>query len=152
MAIFTLAHPVDGLLQPVGPMMTGGRSYNWLKDELAYSECEKALAAGKSPYELINEVISKSPAGAKGLLFMPYLLGERSPWWNPQVKGGILGLTLEHTRADIFRSILEGITANLALILDVFSSNLPTESVRVIGAELRVSSGARYSPTPSDCR
>ena len=133
MAIFTLAHPVEGLLQPVGPMMTGGRSYNWLKDELAHIECQQALEAGKSPYELINEVIAKSPAGAKGLLFMPYLLGERSPWWNPQVKGGILGLTLEHTRADIFRSILEGITANLALILDVFNNNLPTESIRVIG-------------------
>ncbi len=133
MALFTLAHPVEGLLQPVGPMMTGGRSYNWLKDELAHIECHNASAANTSPYELINEVIAKSPAGAKGLLFMPYLLGERSPWWNPLVKGGILGLTLEHKRADIFRSILEGITANLAIILDVFAANLNIQSVRAIG-------------------
>ncbi len=133
MAIFTLAHPVEGLLQPCGPMMTGGRSYNWLKDELAHIESEKGSKQNISPYELINEVIASSPPGAKGLLFMPYLLGERSPWWNPKAKGGILGLTLEHHREDIFRSIIEGISANLGLIMDVFTNNLNVKSVRAIG-------------------
>ena len=133
MAIFTLAHPVEGLLQPCGPMMTGGRSYNWLKDELAHIESENGSKQNISPYELINEVIASSPPGAKGLLFMPYLLGERSPWWNPKAKGGILGLTLEHHREDIFRSIIEGISANLGLIMDVFTNNLNVKSVRAIG-------------------
>ncbi len=133
MAIFTLAHPIEGLLQPTGPMMTGGRSFNWLKDELAHAETIEAAKNSSSPYELINRLIETSPPGARGLLFMPYLLGERSPWWNSMSKGGILGLSLEHTRADIFRAIIEGISANLGLILEVFANNQSFDRVRAIG-------------------
>ena len=133
MQTFTFAHPVKGYLQPCGAMLTGGSSYNWLKEVLACKETEEALKNDTSPYEIINKVIEKSPAGADGLLFLPYLLGERSPRWNPNAKGSFIGLKLKHNRADIFRSVLEGITMNLALILDVYKNNLEINSIRVMG-------------------
>ena len=61
-------------------------------------------------------------AGANGLLFLPYLLGERSPRWNPKARGAFIGLTMQHTRADMIRATLEGITLNLRVILEAFQS------------------------------
>lgn len=58
-----------------------------------------------------------SPPGSNGLLFMPYLRGERSPWWNSCAKGGFVGLTAGHTQADFCRSIVEGVSFQLAIIL-----------------------------------
>lgn len=133
MLTFTWAHPVEGYLQPCGTMQTAGSSYSWLKDNIALLEKEQAASSGASSYELINAVIADSPVGANGLLFLPYLLGERSPRWNPDAKGSFIGLSLEHTRADVFRSVLEGVTLNLGIILDVFKAAQPIEAIRVIG-------------------
>ena len=60
------------------------------------------------------------PAWAKGLLFLPYLLGERSPRWNEKAKGSFVGLTLEHGTGDMLRAVMEGVAMNLSLILEVY--------------------------------
>lgn len=59
----------------------------------------------------------ESPAGAKGLVFLPYLLGERSPRWNPDTSGSFLGIKMEHEKCDYVRAVLEGVAMNLDLIL-----------------------------------
>ena len=75
-----------------------------------------------------------SKAGANGLIFLPYLLGERAPHWNPDAKGAFLGIRMESTREDMIRSVLEGITMNLAIIIDVYRQyGYPISSVNVIG-------------------
>ena len=67
-------------------------------------------------------------------MFFPYLLGERSPRWNPDARGVYFGLTMGHTRADIIRATLEGITLNLKVILDAFTQQgAQIEAMRVIG-------------------
>ena len=73
---------------------------------------EQALAAqsGRSVFELIDEQIRKSPVGSNKLLFLPYLMGERSPRWNVNAKGAFIGLTVGHTHGDMLRSVMEGIT------------------------------------------
>lgn len=130
---FTWAHPVPGYVQPCGTMQTAGSSYSWLKEQLGDWETFEAKRLGLSPYRLLDEQVESSPVGANGILFLPYLLGERSPRWNPDAKGAFLGLTLDRTKADVFRAVLEGITVNLGLILDVMRSQVPIVEMRVLG-------------------
>jgi xylulokinase len=86
----------------------------------------------------MNLQAEKSPPGANSLLFFPYLLGERSPRWNPSARAVYFGLTMQHTRADIIRATLEGITLNLRVILEAFEEQGATvEAMRVIGGGAR---------------
>ena len=86
----------------------------------------------------MNLQAESSPPGANGLLFLPYLLGERSPRWNPKARGGFIGLTMKHNRADMIRAGLEGITLNLRVILEVFQEQgAQVEAMRVIGGGAR---------------
>ncbi|MBS3967078.1 MAG: xylulokinase, partial [Truepera sp.] len=87
-----------------------------------------------SAYELLNALAATSPPGAQGLLYLPYLLGERSPRWNPSARGCFIGLTVRHTRADLFRAVLEGVTMNLRVILKALTrQGIEIASMRVIG-------------------
>jgi xylulokinase len=81
----------------------------------------------------MNAQIATSPPGANGLVFLPYLLGERTPRWNPDAKGALIGLTLAHSRADVLRAVMEGITLNLSIILDIFRSQIQISELTVIG-------------------
>ena len=112
------AHAVPGLVMPLSTMQAAGGSFSWVKNHICLSETEQAKAAGKSPYSLINDEIASAPAGSNGLLFLPYLMGERSPRWNTEAKGCFIGLKMTNTRADMLRSVIEGIGFNLRVILD----------------------------------
>ena len=133
MRTFNWVHIVPGYVSPCGTMQCAGGSYNWLKNEICKSETLQAEQQGVSPYELINTEIESSPVGAKGLIFLPYLVGERSPHWNPNAKGAFIGLKMEHKREDILRSVLEGVTLNLNVILSEFKQNAHIEKMIVIG-------------------
>ena len=133
MRTFVWAHAVPGYVHPCGTMQTAGSAYAWLKNEICTSEKASAAERGTSPYELIDEQIATSPPGANGLVFLPYLLGERTPRWNPDAKGALIGLTLAHTRADVLRAVMEGVTLNLSIILDIFRARTPVSEITVIG-------------------
>ncbi len=133
MRTFVWAHAVPGYLHPCGTMQTAGSSYNWLKNEVCRIETEEAKKKGLSPYELIDMEIEKSAPGANGIIFLPYLLGERTPRWNPNARGAFIGLTLGHKREDILRSVLEGVSYNLSIILDIFRSHVSIDDMIVIG-------------------
>ncbi len=133
MRTFTWAHAVPGYVHPCGTMQTAGSSYAWLKKIMGTFETLVGNEFGFNPYELLNEEIAKSPPGANGIIFLPYLLGERTPRWDPDAKGAFIGLTLEHTRADVLRSVLEGVSLNLSIILDIFREHLPIKEITVIG-------------------
>lgn len=128
MRTITFAHAVPGLFNPMGIMQVGGGNYVWLKNEICREETALAAAEGKSAYEIMSDVASRSPAGANRLLYLPYLIGERTPHWNPLARGGFVGLTMTHNRSDVIRSVLEGVTYNLAATIDIF---------REFGVELR---------------
>ena len=134
----TFAHMVPGLFMPCGTMQAAGASYQWARDQLGQTETEAAAQLGLSPYELMNRVAQSSAPGANGLLFLPYLMGERSPHWNPKARAGFIGLTIRHTRADMIRAALEGITMNLRLILLGFlRQGASIDAMRVIGGGAR---------------
>lgn len=74
------------------------------------------------------------PAGARGLLALPYLLGERAPWWNPDPRGALVGLRREHGRAEITRALVEGVGQQFALVRDaVIEAGGQVRSVRATG-------------------
>ena len=76
--------------------------------------------------------------GAKGLLFLPYLIGERSPHWNPLARGVFVGLSMAHGRAEMARAVLEGVAFNLKIILDAFlEQGAAIEAMRLIGGGAR---------------
>jgi xylulokinase len=138
MRTFTWAHLVPGMFSPCGTMQAAGGSYQWLRDNLCQPEKDAAAGLKLNPYELMNLQAESSPPGANGLLFLPYLLGERSPRWNPKARGGFVGLTMKHTRADMIRAGLEGITLNLRVILAAFQEQgAQVEAMRVIGGGAR---------------
>ena len=135
---FTFAHLVPDTFMPTGTMQAAGASYQWTRDQLGLVEMQAAETLGINPYELMNVEAETSPVGANGLIFLPYLMGERSPRWNTRARGAFVGLTIRHTRADIVRAVLEGVTMNLRVILDAFTAQgARIEAMRVIGGGAR---------------
>jgi xylulokinase len=135
---FTFGHVVPGMFMPTGTMQAAGASYQWTRDQLCPLEVQAAEALGISSYEIINLGAEKSPVGANGLIYLPYLMGERSPRWNPRARGAFIGLTIRHTRADMVRAVLEGITFNLRIILDAFTKQgAHIDAMRLIGGGAR---------------
>ena len=114
-------------------MQTAGGAYNWLKNTICKMETYDAKLHGKSPYDYMNEQIAQAPVGANGIIFLPYLLGERAPRWNVDAKGAFLGLKSENTRGDLLRSVLEGVTMNLDIILNILRKQVKIDEITVIG-------------------
>ena len=86
-----------------------------------------------SPYELMDLSVKGSVPTANKLIFLPYLMGERSPHWNPNARGAFIGLTLKHNRKDIIRSVMEGVIYNLKMISEIFETVIDFSEIRVIG-------------------
>lgn len=82
-----------------------------------------ARETGISKYEYINANAAKSPVGANGLLFLPYLYGERAPHWNAHARGCFIGLTMKHTANDMKRAVMEGVALNMGLIFQALREN-----------------------------
>ncbi|WP_019154137.1 gluconokinase [Robertmurraya massiliosenegalensis] len=96
-----------------GPVNNGGVILRWIRDELASSEIETAQRLGIDPYERLTKIAEEVRPGADGLIFHPYLAGERAPLWNPDVRGSFFGLTLSHKKEHMIRAALEGVLYNL---------------------------------------
>ncbi len=108
---FTLAHLMPDYCFSLGTMQAAGGAYNWLQRLLHENESTETLKA-------MDTQASSVPAGAGGLLFLPYLMGERSPYWNPLARGAFVGLTMPQGQPEFARAVLEGVSFNLRLILD----------------------------------
>jgi xylulokinase len=133
MRTVTWAHIIPGLYAPNGTMQSAGGAYNWLKNTICKMETYDAKLHGGSPYDYMNEQIAKSPVGSNGIIFLPYLLGERAPRWDADAKGAYIGLKSENTRGDMLRSVLEGVTMNLSIVLEILRKQVNIEEILVIG-------------------
>lgn len=100
-------HLVPGLFMPNGCMASGGSALNWFVDRIATAEVEKAKAAGVSPHQHLDRIASTTPAGADGILILPYFLGEKTPLHDPLARGTIQGLSLNHDVRHLWRALLE---------------------------------------------
>ncbi|MBW4084131.1 gluconokinase [Paenibacillus sp. S150] len=100
-----------------GPVNNGGMLFRWVRDEFAASEVETAKRLGIDPYEVLTRIAEQVPPGSNGLLFHPYLTGERAPLWNPDARGSFFGLTMNHHKEHMIRSVLEGVIFNMYTVL-----------------------------------
>ncbi len=96
-----------------GPVNNGGMVLRWIRDEFAASEVETAKRLGVDSYEVLTRIADRVEPGANGLLFHPFLAGERAPLWNADVRGSFIGLTLNHQKEHMVRAALEGVIFNL---------------------------------------
>lgn len=101
--LHAFCHAVPGAWHLMGVMLSAAGSLQWYRD---------TLAPGVSFDDLVAEA-SSAPAGSEGLLFLPYLSGERTPHPDPLARGAFIGLTLRHTRAHMTRAVLEGVAFGL---------------------------------------
>ncbi len=125
---FTYAHLVPDRYFPVGTMQAGGGAYDWLERILRGDD------EGTPIYQAMDAQAATVPIGARGLLFLPYLLGERSPYWNPLARAAFVGLAMPHGRAELARAVLEGVALNMRLILDALrGQGVQIEAMRLIG-------------------
>lgn len=100
-----------------GPVNNGGMIFRWVRDQLGASEIEAAKRLGVDPYDLLTEIAAKVSPGADGLLFHPYLAGERAPLWDAHARGSFFGLGLHHKKEHMIRAVLEGVIFNLYTVL-----------------------------------
>ncbi len=108
---------VPGTVTYGSTMQAAGSSFSWMKNELCLSEQLRAKEEGMGEYDLINAAIENVPAGSNGVMFLPHMMGERAPRWNPKAKGSFTGLSLGNKREDLLRAVAEGIALNLNCIL-----------------------------------
>lgn len=121
-----------------GPVNNGGIILEWIRDQLFTSEKETAKQLGIDSYDLLTQIAERIPAGSDGLLFLPYLGGERAPIWDANARGTYFGLNHHHTRAHMLRSVLEGIIFNLYLVLIALEEVIPSvKSIQATGGFAR---------------
>lgn len=96
-----------------GPVNNGGMVLRWIRDEFASSEVETAKRLNMNSYDILTKIAEGVRPGSEGLLFHPYLAGERAPLWNPDVRGSFFGLTMSHKKEHMIRAALEGVIYNL---------------------------------------
>ncbi|MDX8366834.1 gluconokinase [Cytobacillus sp. IB215665] len=100
-----------------GAVNNGGMIYQWVRNELANLEVDAEELSEQDPYETLSSIAANSAPGSAGLIFHPYLSGERAPLWNGNARGSFIGLGLHHKKEHMIRSVLEGITMNLYTVL-----------------------------------
>jgi xylulokinase len=123
MRTFTWVHLDKNLYTPCGTMQAAGYSYRWFRDALCPN----------MQYDAINDLAEASRPGANGLLFLPYLLGERSPRWDLGARGAYVGLSVSTSRGDMARAVMEGVALNLKIILDILNGACEIDKVTMIG-------------------
>ncbi len=105
----TYRHVIDGRYFSILATNAGTLTMNWFRDTFARSEVAQAEAQGLSVYDLIGQLAAGAPVGCEGLLFHPYLMGERSPYWDPHLRGDFVGISVRHDRPHFARAMLEGV-------------------------------------------
>jgi xylulokinase len=136
--LHAFCHAVPGKWHFMGVMLSAGGSFRWLRDSIGDLEKAAARLTGEDPYDVLTREAALAPAGSEGLLFLPYLTGERTPYPDPQARGAFVGLTLRHGKAHLIRSVLEGVSFGLRDSLELIKSlGVPITQVRASGGGAR---------------
>jgi sugar (pentulose or hexulose) kinase len=139
MALAEDQHPRDDAHRlytyPLGPYRllggvssTTGAALVWAYNQIAQDSSEKL------DFEEVMREAAQLPSGADGLCFIPYLAGERTPYWLDDIKGGFYGLQLSHTRHHLLRAVMEGVAYSLRHLLDIYAElGAPVEELVLAG-------------------
>jgi xylulokinase len=125
------AHPIPGMYVVLAWSSVGGALLRWYRDNFARAEVEEATRTGQSVYDLI---LAQAVAGPSPVLVLPHFVGTGTPWLDPASKGAILGLDLSTTNGQIIKGILDSVTYEIKLSVDVMEvAGISVREVRAIG-------------------
>jgi xylulokinase len=131
--VHTFCHAIPGRWHVMGVTQAAGLSLRWFRDTFAADS-----SGARDSYDQLTTEAAKIPAGSDGLLWTPYLMGERTPHLDSNARGALIGLTVSHTRAHVVRAILEGVAFSLRDTFTLFSEmNVPVTSIRLGGGGAR---------------
>lgn len=118
--VHTFCSAVPGKWTVMSCTLAAGLSLQWFRNQFCAAEREAAANMGRDPYELMTVQAERSPIGANRLLYLPYLMGERSPLLDSDARGAFIGLSAIHTKGDLIRAVMEGVAYSQRQCLDVF--------------------------------
>ena len=145
--IHTFCHAVPGRWHVMGVTQAAGFSLRWFRDQFG-----SVGESNMDPYDRLLQEASEAPAGSGGVLWAPYLMGERTPHLDPHAKAALVGLAANHKRAHVIRAILEGVAFSLRDTLTIFASlNCPWNPFDLVAAGVAELSGAKFKPTCTAC-
>ena len=130
--VHTFCHAVPSRWHVMGVTQGAGLSLRWFKDQFGVIDGEG------DPYEHLTNEAAAIPPGANGLLWAPYLMGERTPHLDPNARAALVGITASHTRAHVVRAILEGVAFSLRDSFEILKEmGVPAQSIRLAGGGAR---------------
>jgi xylulokinase len=132
--LFNYYHVIPGMWYTVAATSNCAAVHRWLRDQFFKADIEKSGESDIDAFAVMDQMAATIPAGSDGLIFHPYLLGERTPYWDPFLRGDYLGITMRHRREHFVRALYEGISFSL---LDCLRSlahrGLTMREIRIIG-------------------
>lgn len=137
--VHTFCHAVPNTWHVMGVTQAAGLSLKWFRDNFCKDEINTAELMGTDPYVLMDREAERVRAGSNGLLYMPYLMGERTPHLDAYAKGVFFGLSAKHDKKDMIRAIMEGVTYSLRDCLEII------DGMGVNVSEIRASGGGGKS-------
>jgi xylulokinase len=108
--LHAFCHAIPAKWHLMGVVLSAGGSLRWFRDALGEPQKSEALRTSRDPYDPLMELAARAPAGCEGLVFLPYLTGERTPYPDPQARGVYCGITLRHDKGHMVRSVVEGVS------------------------------------------
>jgi xylulokinase len=130
----TFNHSVPGLWYVMGVMQAAGLSLKWLRDNFGAMERAMAEDTGIDAYEFLAARVGEVPPGSEGLLWLPYLNGERTPHLDANARGVLFGVSPRHTKAHVVRAIMEGVVFGLRDSLEIIRGlGIPVKEIRLTG-------------------
>lgn len=135
--LHTMCHSVPNAYHYMGVILSAGMSLQWLRNLLNESSGESGVGKNHS-YEGLTESAAKAPVGSEGLIFLPYLTGERSPHLDPAIRAGFVGLNVRHGLRHISRAVMEGVTFAMRDSLELMKHlGLPLDRIVATGGGAR---------------
>ncbi len=136
--IHAFCHAVPGAWHVMGVVLAAGGALQWFRNTLCAEEMRQAKATGRDPYDLITKAAAETPPGAEGLLFLPYLTGERTPHADPDARACFVGLSPRHTKGHMARAVMEGATYAMRDSLEIMAGlGISPREIRLSGGGAR---------------
>ena len=134
----TYSHVIEGMWYTVSATNAAALCQRWMRDTLCQNEIKEAQSLGTKAFALMDKMAEQSNPGANGVMFHPYLQGERSPYWDPNLRASFTGVSISSTKGDFIRALFEGVAYSLRDCYGTIEEmGLPVKRIFLIGGGAR---------------